>query len=159
MTDQETFRLHCYHFGNTATVTQVTGTACGCKKSSGSSREWHRLNAGSPDCNGTGLISTTTTTTSVKAFFTNRLQSLMTFLNQYKKAEIGEIDDADLFMFGAAKATDASFINISNLKETGANRSNKVTFNSIDYLVRHIYDIAGLNEVLVGQVGLLKRIA
>ena len=158
MTDRSVFMLDCYRFGNTATATQVTGTACGCVKSSGSSREWHRLHPDDDNCNGTGLVNTTTTTTSVKAFFTNRLQSLMTFLNQYKKTEIGELDDADLFMYGVAKASDASYFDISGLKETGDNRSNKVTFNSQDYLVRHVYDIPGLNETVIGQVGLLKKI-
>ena len=158
MTDQSTFMIDCYRFGNTATVTQVTGTACGCVASQGSSREWHRLHPTADDCNGTGLIDTTTTTTSVKSFFTNRLQSLMTFLNQYKKTEIGEIDDADLFIYGVAKALDASYFDISGLKETGDNRANKVTFNSQDYQVRHIYDIPGLDETVIGQVGLLKKI-
>ena len=158
MTDQTVFMRDCYRFGNSATVTQVTGTACPCVKSSGSSREWHRLNTGADECNGTGLINTTTTTTTVKAFFTNRLQSLMVFLNQFKKSEIGELDSADLFIFGVAKASDASYFDISGLKETGDNRANKITFASEDYLVRHVYSIAGLNETVVGQVGLLKRI-
>jgi len=158
MTDQSVFMLDCYRLGTTATVTQVTGTVCPCKKDRGSSFEWHRLNPSAENCNGTGLINKTTTTTSVKAFFTNRLQSLMVFLHQYKKSEIGELDGADMFMFGVAKAADASYFDISGLKETGDNRANKVTFNSQDYLVRHVYSIAGLNEVVIGQVGLLKKI-
>ena len=155
MTDKQMFMLDCYRYGATATLSQVTGTTCGCQKSSGSSREWHRQNPTEDDCNGTGQIDTTTTTTSVKAFFTNRLQSLMQFLNKYNKSEIGELDIADLFMFGTAKAADASFVSLVGLEESNTNRENKVIYDSQDYTIRLVYQIGFTEEV--GQVALLKK--
>ena len=157
MTDKTVFMLDCYRFGADATLTTVTGTTCPCRKTSGSSREYHRLNPSAADCLGTGQIDTTITETTIKGFFTNRLQSLMTFLNQYKNTEIGEMYDADLFIFGVAKASDASFMDLSGYTESNTNRANKITYQGNDYLIRHVYSVGFTEEV--GQVGLLKRVA
>ena len=156
MTDKSIFMLDCYRFGAAATLTAVTGTTCPCQKTTGSSKEYHRLYPLATDCNGTGKIDITTTTTAIKAFFTDRLQSLMTFLSQYKKTEIGEYEDADLFIFGTAKAADASFVDLTGLEESNTNRANKITYQSHNYFIRHVYSIGFTEEV--GQVALLKKV-
>lgn len=81
----------------------------------------------------------------------------MTFLNYYKKSEIGELDQADLFMFGTAKASDASFVDLEDLPESNTNRANKVTIGGHDYTIRHVYSVGFTEEV--GQIALLKKTA
>jgi hypothetical protein len=118
------------------------------------SAEWHRNNLTALACNGTGLITRTTTTTNIKGFFFppqaigNTITGMMV-----SKEVLGEFDDKDLCLIGTANASTGVQVSLS----TAVERKDKVTYDSKDYLIRYVLNLdTGAN---VGQMALLKRIA
>jgi len=145
-------------YAPSATITVITGTTCPCMASRDSSNpsysaDWHRVNSSAAACNGTGLISRTTTVTTVHAFFhpVSAVRDDIPRLAE-KLSEIGELDEKDYMMFSPVKSDGTAF-SMSGMAE----RKDKVTYDGKDYLVRHVFDLAvGAN---IGQWALLKRIA
>jgi hypothetical protein len=118
------------------------------------SAEYHRQYPLATACNGTGLINRTTTTITIKAMFIPAgLMASMSMLSKETLAAIGEIQKDDVVMFGAVNTATGAIYNLSNLNEL----QDKITFQSRDYVVRHYFD--SWFDDLVGQVGVLKRIA
>ncbi len=157
MTDQEMFRSDCLANGASATISNTSGTQCPCmiwrdSENPAYSAEYHRLYPAAEDCGGAGLINRSVTTTNIKAFFTP-LNTTISRLFQTKSLQeiIGEHQDADLAMVGAVNTANGQFVDISGLVE----REDKITYNAVEYVVRHFYDLS--NSERVGQVALLKR--
>ena len=72
MTDKEIFCLDLMNHGAAASLVEVTGDTCPCfafGHPGEYSAEWHRNNPDEDDCNGTGIISESLTTTAIKAHF------------------------------------------------------------------------------------------
>jgi len=138
--------------GDSATYTAVTGDACPCMawRSPGYSPEWHRLNSESDACNGTGLINTSTETTSIKGFF-YRTDIHYSFLTEDQKIPIGELQDADVVLFGQVNATTGAFVDLSSANV----RADKITLDSVDYEIRKILEPSITGRI--GQMTTLKR--
>ncbi len=116
------------------------------------SAEWHRQNPAAATCNGTGLISRVTTSIAAKAHVLPMLQAISTNLIKKELLDnIGELGKDDFALIGTVKTSDGSFFDLKTLSE----QSDYVTFNTVNYVVRHVYDYA-TNEV-VGQMALIKR--
>lgn len=139
-------------------MTSVTGTVCPCMTWRDADRpsysaEWHSLNPLADNCNKTGLIDTTTTTVAIKAMFIAAgLMANMSMLSKEALTLIGELQNDDLVMYGAVNASSGEFYDVSGLSEY----NDKITYNSIDYIVRHHYNADF--DANVGQVAVLKRI-
>ena len=145
--------------GQAATISVVTGTTCPCMTSVDSSRpsysaEWHRINPAAAACNGTGLISRTTTTVNIKAyFFPINASGNMVPMVAMKLAEIGELDEKDLMMFGPVNTADNTFYSLSSLYD----RKDVITYQSKTYLVRHYFPLT-IGETIC-ELALLKRVS
>lgn len=157
MQPQTRFQKSLFHNGQSITVVTKTGSTCPCMTYRDSSKPeynpgWHRDNPAAAACNGTGIISVTTTSTPAKA-------NVMPFLVAINSAmirkelldKIGEIQNDDLCLIGTVKVSDGTFIDLSTLVE----KKDYITYNSHNYLVRHTFDY-GTTEV-VGQIAILKR--
>lgn len=159
MTDQEMYTIDLYHHGHDAALTQISGTTCPCMTwrdpdNPSYSAEWHRLNPTADPCNGTGLIDTTTTNTSIKAFFypPTALPNRQ-ILTKEMLAVIGEIAHDDLMLFGSVDATTGVLVDLTGLNEA----RDYITYNSQKYLARHVFSLH--TNIEVGQFALLKRIS
>lgn len=152
MPDLQEFLYSLMENGATATVNLVSGDACPCVGSRGISREWHRLHPTAPDCQGKGIINGTTTEKTVKAFFSNTIQTLATFKMTFQKLPIGEDAEADLYMIGTIDSSDGSFFDLSNLSEN----KDKIIFQGNEYIIRRVYDI--WTDERIAQIALLKQI-
>ena len=147
--------LNRCRLSETATLTSVTGTACPCMTSRDASNpsyseEWHRNNSGEDDCNGTGLIDTTTVTTTFKAIFSPPGLVGTTIPNgTVLLQQIGEVTDDDLFMWGAVNSSTLAAVSFDGLSEY----NDYITKDSIKYAVRDVVDLPGS----VGQVAVLVR--
>ena len=140
-------------YGSAATLKRVTGTACPCMVSRDANKpaysaEWHRLNPVAAACNGTGLISRTTTSTSILAFFYEAGIAGSEIRKAFDTAEIGELALDDVLAIGALNASTAAFV--------GMVRDDNITVGSREYKVFHV------SELMTGDVNaqwaLLKRI-
>jgi hypothetical protein len=159
MTDKELYALDLVRYGQAFTYVSVTGTQCPCmvwRESDNPtySVEWHRLNPtpGDEDCSGSGLISTTTVNNSLKGYiFPAQGLSGKGLLSKELIASIGEIQKEDMILLGATVATTGAFFDMSGAVE----REDTVTFNSINYVIRHYFSLATSAEV--GQFFLLRR--
>lgn len=162
MSDQARFQQDVNRYGASATITTVTGTTCPCMTSRDSARpqysaQWHRDNPTASDCAGTGLISRSTSTTSIKAYFLPAIVGASAMKTggdvAFSKEVIGELDEKDMIMFGPANASTGALVSIASMVE----RKDKVTYDGCDYLVRYYFNLPiGSN---VTQYALLKRIA
>ena len=140
--------------GASATLSVVTGTACPCISYRGNnafSEEWHRLNSGSAHCNGTGLITRTTTTTNIKGFFYQRGQINALNLPDIIKTKVGEQVDADLILVGTWDDDNDVYLDVSSYVE----RETALTYNSEIFKIRVVYPLAISEEI--GQIVLLKN--
>ena len=134
-------------------LTEVTGSACPCmsyKNRNSYSEEWHRQNSGETDCNGTGLISTTTTTVNFKGIFCAPalVGRLMPTAKEFMEA-IGEIQKDDMFLWGAVNSTTSAVVELAGQDEY----YDYITYNSNKYIIRDVSDLPGQ----VGQVAHLVR--
>ena len=140
-------------YGESGILSVITGTACPCmsyKNRVGYSEEYHRLNPGSADCLGTGLISRTTTTTSI--YFMVASKSALETSNPEMGAwleSIGEIKNSDLFIKGVSNASTDAQVDISVYTEQNA----FITYNSINYTIRDVFK----TPKSTGMVGRLCR--
>jgi hypothetical protein len=151
MTNKEVHLVDCYHDGESASLTTVSGTTCPCCADGEYSAEWHRNNADADDCNGTCLIDTTTTTTSVKGFFAHvGLITRTMLLEKEIKTLIGELQQDDVICYGMVNATTAAEIDMDGLSEL----ADTLTYNSDTYVFRQSIKT---NEF--GQIGIFKRTA
>lgn len=159
MSDQTNFIQDIVRYGQAATASIVTGTTCPCMTSVDSSRpsysaEWHRVNSGSAACNGTGLISRTTTTVNLKAyFFPIDTAGNMIPMSAKRLAEIGEVDEKDLMMLGPVNTADNTLYSLASMVE----RKDTITYDGNVYLVRHFFNLP-IGET-VAQWALLKRVS
>lgn len=138
--------------GDTATYTAVTGDACPCMswRGSGYSPEWHRLNPEDDACNGTGLINTESTETSIKGFF-YKTDIHYSFLTDDYKIPAGELKDADVILFGQCNASTGAFVDLA----TANVRADKITLDSVDYEIRKTLEPSITGRI--GQMTALKR--
>ena len=158
MTPQVIFCHSLLHFGQSITVKQYSGgTACGCMTYRDSahpeySREWHRNNPAQTNCNGTGKIGMTLTTTSAKAHIMPLQLAINSSMIKKELLEnIGEIQKEDYVLIGTANATTGTFIDLRTLNES----YDYIIYDSVNYLVRHVYEYA--TDAVIGQMVLLKR--
>ena len=157
MTPKQRFMNNLLRNGQDVTVVTIAGTTCPCMSKRDSAYPvynpaWHRDNPTAAACNGTGLISTTSTSTAAKAV----IMSYQTVINSgmIKKEildNIGEIQHDDLFLVGTVKTSDGSFIELSGMIET----RDYITYNSKNYLIRHTFDY-GTSSV-IGHLAVLRR--
>ena len=70
-----------------------------------------------------------------------------------KLTEIGELDEKDLMMLGAVNTSTNVFYSVTGFVQ----RKDKITYDSCDYLVRHVFKLP-IGET-VAEWALLKRIA
>lgn len=153
MKDRQEFLYSLLSNGAEATISIVSGDICPCVNARGISREWHRLHPNDPDCQGNGVINSTVTNKTVKAIFSNTLQTLAIFKNSFEKLPIGEDYAADLYMIGTVDVSNGSFFDVSILNEN----KDRIIFQNQEYIIRRAYDI-WTNEV-IAQVALLKRVS
>lgn len=159
MTKQNRFCLWLLRKGADATLNEVTGTTCPCMTWRDAdnpeySREWHRLYPSAEDCGGTGLISRTTTSTSIKGMaYLIQTATAMGLLTKEQAEAIGELQETDILWTGTANASTGDFVDLSSLVEL----RDSITYNSTTYRVRHTFDMAWGNETTVGQIAILKR--
>jgi len=153
MNDQENFCEDMLNHGEAATLVTYTGTACPCMTSRGTySPDWHANNPAAEACNGTGIITTTPTSTAIKAFFMPAWQAIPRLSDLPVLAEIGELaKDTDLIMVGAVNSTTGAFVDLTGKDEY----YDYVTYSSVNYLIRRAYDMN--TDVTMGQIVLLKR--
>jgi hypothetical protein len=158
MTNQERILDWMNRYGDECTLSVVTGTACPCSTARDSanpqySLNWHRDNPSSAACNGTMLITRTTTTTTIKAVihppsvFANSIyapKELLTALGEYQKD--------DMIYWGGINTTTLAIVDISGTNE---NRD-YLTYKTINYSIRDVskYYWQGTE---VGQVSRLVR--
>jgi len=150
--DQFLLWLATDDLAETATLTTVTGDTCPCMEQGRKnySPDWHVANPGEDDCEGTGLINTSTTTINIKAVFSpvglagNSIPTMKEFIET-----IGEIQKDDLFLWGTVNTADGSFADLSGKSEY----TDYITKDSKKYLIRDVSDI----PASVGQVAHLVR--
>jgi hypothetical protein len=135
---------------NSATLSVITGTTCGCwtNRDSGNSeysKQWHIDNAGSADCLGTGLTSRTTTVTNIKgcAFPPQQIPKYLENL-----VAIGELQADDLCWIGTVNSSTGAFVELSGYHEERA----FITYDSKTYVIRDVMDVGG-----IGQTALFVR--
>jgi hypothetical protein len=141
--------------GASATIASKTGTVCPCFASRGQnaySPDWHVNNPTAAACGGTGLISVTSTTINIKAFFFPVAVGMWgTQIPENIKTLIGEKVDADLVMYGTLNDTTDAVIDLNTYVEA----QDLLTYDSVVYRIRNVYDLDITTGV--GQVALLKR--
>lgn len=121
-------------YGVTASMQTVAGTACPCIAGRGAySPEWHRLNPAAASCAGTGLISRTTTTTSIKAMFYESGIAGDEIRKMFSAEIIGQVKDDDLFMIGTQNASTGAQVILA--------KDSNITIGSYKYKVWHISDL------------------
>jgi len=136
-------------YGTTASMEVVTGTACPCIAGRGAySPEWHRLNPAAASCAGTGLISRTTTTTSIKAMFYEAGFARDEIRRNFSQEIIGQVKDTDVFMIGTANASTGAQVTLS----ADAN----ITIGSNKYKVWHISNL--MTGDVSAQWAILRRL-
>lgn len=140
-------------YGEAATLSVITGSACPCMSYKGRdsySEQYHRDNPSAADCGGTGLISSTTTTTNIKAIFSppglvgTSIPGGREFIES-----IGEVQADDLLLWGTVDTSDGSFETLAGYTDYNA----YITYDSKKYFIRDVSSIPGQ----VGQVALLKH--
>ena len=137
-----------------ATLVITSGSTCPCMTSWDSSNpsysdQWHRDNTSASDCDGTGIIHATYTSTVIYGVFSPP----GLFNEQIPKAKeilegIGEVQKDDLVLWGVCDAS----LNETNLTYRSEYIS-KITKNSVDYTIK---DMSKMPD-LIGQVAILKR--
>lgn len=136
--------------GYDATITKITGDSCPCLASRDGEYNaiWHDDYPLAEDCEGSGIINRTKTTTNIKSHFTNDQESLSYYLNSEDKEVIGRRDRIDLIMFGAVKTSDYSKFDLSTLDE----QSDYITYNSINYSLKDLFELESC------QIAVLEKI-
>jgi len=136
-------------YGVTASMQTVAGTACPCIAGRGAySPEWHRLNPTAASCAGTGLISRTTTTTSIKAMFYEAGIAGDEIRKKFSQEIIGQVKDTDIFMLGTLNESTGAQVTLS--------QDANITIGSEKYKVWHISNL--MPGDVCAQWAILKRI-
>lgn len=137
------------HYGVTASMETVAGTVCPCIAGRGAySPEWHRLNPAAASCAGTGLISRSTTTTSIKAMFYEAGILGDEIRRNFSQEIIGQVKDTDVFMIGTANASTGAQVTLS----TDAN----IAIGSNKYKVWHVCNL--MTGDVSAQWAILRRL-
>lgn len=158
MTDQERFLDWLNRFGDTCTMSVITGTVCPCSTSRDSSNpqyslNWHRDNPSADACNGTLLISRTTTTTTIKAVIhPPNVMATSIYNGKEVLTALGEYQKDDMVYWGGINTSTLALVDISGKNE---NRD-YITFNSINYSIRDVSKMYWKGSEL-GQVARLVR--
>lgn len=159
MTKQTRFCMHLLRKGASATLSSVTGTQCPCMISRDAdnpeySHEWHRLYPDADDCNGTGLIDTTTTTTTIKGMvYPVQAATAAGLLSKEIMEVIGETQKDDLLWLGTANGTTGAFVDLSSYTEA----DDSISYESITYNIRHTFSFPWGSEANVAQAAIFKR--
>jgi hypothetical protein len=136
-------------YGTTASMEVVTGTACPCIAGRGAySPEWHRLNPAAASCAGTGLISRSTTTTSIKAMFYEAGILGDEIRRNFSQEIIGQVKDTDIFMIGT--------LNTSTGAQVTLTADANITVGSNKYKVWHISNL--MTGDVCAQWAILRRL-
>ena len=148
----------CLRYGDVFTAASVTGTQCPCMISRDAnnptySPDWHINNPapGDEDCNGSGLIDTTSTTINLKGFLYPAALLGTSQVPEDIKSVIGEITNADLIVYGQVNTDTLAFYDLSGLTEY----DDTITFDSVTYVDRKTFDLKIQNRI--AQVSLFKR--
>ena len=159
MTKQTRFCHYLLRRGTSATLSALSGTVCPCMTwrdadHSEYSREYHRLYPDADDCDGTGLISTITTSTTIKGMaYSVQSATAAGLISKEVLEKIGELQKDGLLWIGTVNATSGEFVDLSNLVE----REDSITHGSTVYNLRHVFSMPWGDEADVGQIAVLKR--
>ena len=153
MSRQSKFLKHVRRNGAAAVITTITGTVCPHIAAVGVtySKEWHRNNPATADCNGTGLIARTSTTKNIKAFFIPSAMIGSSNVPDNMKKEIGEKVNYDYLMIGVLDADSDVYLDITGYV---VNKT-YVTFDSSKFRIRNTYPLGITSEI--GQASLLVK--
>lgn len=143
--DEATYIRHIESVGSSATWTHVTGTACPCLTSRGDgssqySTEWHRNNPTADDCEGTGLIDTTSTGYAIKAVFSMELETLSNYLKDRIQSKVGDMKNNYMIMYQPIKTSDYSLIDLESIDKN----ADTITWNSRYFKVLFVVDNAAI---------------
>jgi len=137
-------------YGTPATMETVAGTVCPCMAERGAySPEWHRLNPAAASCAGTGLISRSTTTTSIKAFFYESGIAGDEIRKSFSQEIVGQVKETDVFMIGTQNASTGAQVTLS--------ADTNITIGSNKYKVWHISNL--MTGDVSAQWAILRRIS
>ena len=144
------FLIHIKRHGQSAVYHKITGDACPCVNNDTGyfDREWHRQNPGAEDCNGTGLINRTDTTTNIKAFILPKAD-----VDEITMEKIGLRSEDDHFFMGAFDEANESLFDVSGFDE----RRDYIVFQGNSFILRNI-DAERIGDEIMYYYGLLKRI-
>lgn len=144
MTQQEEYILELVRNGMSATFAYKTGTQCPCMiyrdaNNPKYDQEYHDIFTTAEDCNGTGLISVTTTTKTIKGiFYDPEIQSTgFSVSDFYKNTPVGEWKDYALIGMGFIETTGNTFFNMKSY----SGEYNILTYNSETFRIKRIYDL------------------
>lgn len=148
MSARSQFIKHLSHRGQAAVLYSITGTACPCwtYRGTGYSKQWHRDNPSADDCNGTGLISSSTASTNIKIFPYPIAAGIGSFnISDEIKQAIGKINDIDLIVYGTLDTDSHVFKSL-------------VSYTDEDYITYDLnnYRIARVIELIAGEIILMK---
>jgi len=159
MSTQTRFLNFLLHRGTTATVNQVSGTACPCMTWRDANRpeysaEYHRTYPAAAHCNGTGSINTSTTSTSVKLIqFSVQAMTSSGLISKETASQIGELQKTDVLVYGTVNASTGMIFDLSTLTE----KEDTIRLNSVTYRVRHVWNLPFFDEEKMAQIAVLKR--
>ncbi|HNR69545.1 MAG TPA: hypothetical protein PKN24_15980 [bacterium] len=128
--------------GTAATVKEYSGgTQCPCMISRGTeapaySADWHRRNPSATNCNGTGLIGSTTSTVSIKTMVIDAKAVGDEVDRSGKWTEIGKLEADDVALYGAVKVSDGSNYSFADLTD-----KNEITVLGNTYAVKYTLKI------------------
>ena len=134
---------------STITLTVVTGDQCPCMISRDAnnptySEQWHRDNSGEDDCQGTGLINSSTADTTLKCILgtwgiiSNSIPGAKKVLT-----EIGEVNTTDLFGYGFVNTSTLAFTSLLSYTEYNA----YITYSSVEYNIKDVFEVMNIGEV------------
>lgn len=141
-------------------ITQVRGTVCPCMSFVDSLRpeysaEYHRLYPLAADCGGSGVVNTTSTVIPARAVvypLSIAYQVLSRKTDGWIQEVIGRLKECDMVLAGTIQTADMTFYDLTALSE----KSDKITFNSVDYRISNIASYQFAGEMMF-QVAGLKR--
>lgn len=148
MSKQANFIRHCVRKGHSLTFTITTGDTCPCMswRGVGYSKDWHRTgNPGAdvPDCNGTGLINTSTSNKTIKGFIVSEVMLGERNLPESVKTEIGKLDSAYMLLYGQVDISNNSFYSLADFVE----RETLFTYSGDTYKVRKVFPLSEVGEL------------
>lgn len=152
MTNAERFLLSILKNGVDATITVYSGgTQCPCMISRGSeapaySADWHRRNPTATDCEGTGLINSTTSTVKLKTMIIDAALIGDALKSVGEMVDIG-IKSGDMALYGAVNSETMGNYSLADLTD-----KNIITVLDVTYSVKRVYRIPMGETVITAAV-------